>query len=93
MDKKTDTQVPIGIDGIAFSIPRGYVSLTDLAEARGVPAAKYLNGLGTHAMAVAADVGHRLGDAEEVFEELGGHVFVHSIVAGQLERDLLRVQC
>lgn len=53
MDKKTDTQVPIGIDGIAFSIPRGYVSLTDLAEARGVPASKYLNGLGTHAMAVA----------------------------------------
>ena len=37
MDKKMDTQVPIGIDAIAFSIPRGYVSLTDLAEARGVP--------------------------------------------------------
>ena len=44
----------IGIDAIALSVPRGHVDLTDLASARGVPASKYLDGLGTHRMAVAA---------------------------------------
>jgi hydroxymethylglutaryl-CoA synthase len=44
----------VGIDAIALSVPRGHVDLRDLAEARGVPAAKYLDGLGTQRMAVAA---------------------------------------
>lgn len=43
----------VGIDAIALSVPRGHVDLRDLAEVRGVPAAKYLDGLGTHRMAVA----------------------------------------
>ncbi len=43
-----------GIDAIALSVPRGHVDLRDLAAARGIPASKYLDGLGTHRMAVAA---------------------------------------
>jgi len=44
----------IGIDAMAFAVPRGYLALSDLAEARGVPAAKYEQGLGVTQMAVAA---------------------------------------
>jgi len=43
----------IGIDAIAFAVPRGYVDLADLASARGVPASKYTQGLGVLQMAVA----------------------------------------
>ena len=39
-----------------------------------------------------ADVVHRLGDVQEVLEELGGNVFVNVIVTGQLERDAHHVQ-
>ena len=39
---------------MAFSVPRGYLALADLAAARGVPAAKYEQGLGVTQMAVAA---------------------------------------
>ena len=46
--------VPIGIDAIAFAVPRAYVELSDLATARGVPPAKYIEGLGNVQMAVAA---------------------------------------
>jgi hydroxymethylglutaryl-CoA synthase len=46
--------VSAGIDAIALAVPRGYVELTELAGARGVPASKYTNGLGTHRMCVAA---------------------------------------
>src|SRR5690349_7149780 len=44
----------IGIDSIALAVPRGHVDLRDLAEVRGVPASKYLEGIGTNRMAVAA---------------------------------------
>jgi len=44
----------VGIDAISFSVPRGHVDLCDLAEVRGIPASKYLDGLGTQRMAVAA---------------------------------------
>jgi len=43
----------VGIDAIALSVPRGYVDLAELAEARGVPPEKYLNGIGTRRMAIA----------------------------------------
>ena len=43
----------IGIDAIAFAVPEGYLDLRDLAEARGVPAGKYIDGLGVEQMAVA----------------------------------------
>ena len=46
--------LPVGIDSIAVSAPRSYLDLSDLAEARGVPAAKYTTGLGTIQMAIAA---------------------------------------
>lgn len=41
-----------GIDALGFAIPNRYLSLTDLALARGVPASKYTEGIGTRAMAV-----------------------------------------
>jgi hydroxymethylglutaryl-CoA synthase len=44
----------VGIDAIALSVPRGHVDLGDLALAREVPSSKYLDGLGTRRMAVAA---------------------------------------
>ncbi len=44
----------IGIDAIALAAPRGYLELADLAAARGVPAEKYVDGLGVRRMAVAA---------------------------------------
>ena len=43
----------VGIDAIALAVPRGYVDLSDLAEARGVPASKYRSGIGTTRMCVA----------------------------------------
>ena len=46
-------QQPIGIDAIAFAVPEGYLDLADLAAARNVPAAKYVEGLGVEQMAVA----------------------------------------
>ena len=43
----------IGIDAIALAVPQGYVELSELAEARGVPPGKYVEGLGVRRMAVA----------------------------------------
>jgi hydroxymethylglutaryl-CoA synthase len=43
----------IGIDAIALAVPEGYLDLADLADARGVPAGKYVDGLGVTRMAVA----------------------------------------
>ena len=40
----------------------------------------------------AADIVHRLGDIQEVLEELGGDVFVDPIVHRQLQRDRQHVQ-
>ena len=39
-----------------------------------------------------ADVGHRLGDVQEVLEELGRDVLVDVVVQRQLERDAHQVQ-
>jgi hydroxymethylglutaryl-CoA synthase len=44
---------PIGIDAIALAVPEGYVDLEDLAAARGVPPAKFTEGLGVRRMALA----------------------------------------
>ena len=41
---------------------------------------------------VAADVGHRLGDVQEVLEELGGDVLVDRVVQRQLQGDAHHVQ-
>jgi hydroxymethylglutaryl-CoA synthase len=43
----------IGIDAIGLGLPQGYLELSDLAQARGVPAGKYVEGLGVRRMAVA----------------------------------------
>jgi hydroxymethylglutaryl-CoA synthase len=43
----------IGIHSLGVAIPRRYVDLADLAQARGVDPAKYLHGLGAREMAVA----------------------------------------
>jgi hydroxymethylglutaryl-CoA synthase len=43
----------IGIDAIALAVPQGYIELSELAEARGVPPGKYVEGLGVRRMAVA----------------------------------------
>lgn len=43
----------IGIDAIGLALPRRYVDMVDLANARGVEPAKYTNGLGAREMAVA----------------------------------------
>jgi hydroxymethylglutaryl-CoA synthase len=43
----------IGIDAMAIAVPEGFVELRDLAEARNVPPAKYIEGLGVVRMAVA----------------------------------------
>ena len=47
------TSRSIGIDAIALAVPEGYLELADLAEVRGVPAGKYVDGLGVRQMAVA----------------------------------------
>jgi hydroxymethylglutaryl-CoA synthase len=43
----------IGIDALALAVPEGYLELADLAAARGVPAGKYVDGLGVSRMSVA----------------------------------------
>ena len=43
----------IGIDAISIALPRRYVDMEDLAQARGVDPAKYTLGLGAREMAVA----------------------------------------
>ena len=43
----------IGIDAIGIAVPQGYLELGELAEARGVPPGKYVEGLGVRRMAVA----------------------------------------
>lgn len=47
------THRSIGIDAIAIAVPEGYLELAELAEVRGVPAGKYVDGLGVRQMAVA----------------------------------------
>jgi hydroxymethylglutaryl-CoA synthase len=44
----------IGIDAMAISAPQGFLELSDLAEARGVPPGKFIDGLGCRRMGVAA---------------------------------------
>lgn len=44
---------PVGIEAIAVAIPRHYLSLEDLAVARGIAPAKFTVGLGAREMAVA----------------------------------------
>jgi len=44
----------VGIDALAFAGPAAFVEMTDLAHARGVDPAKYLNGLGQRRMAIAS---------------------------------------
>jgi hydroxymethylglutaryl-CoA synthase len=52
---KNPSQIPaIGIDAIALALPRSYVDLADIAEARGVPPSKFIHGLGVVRMAIAA---------------------------------------
>lgn len=51
---KNQERRAIGVDAIAISVPEGYLELSHLAEARGVPPAKYIDGLGVRRMAVAA---------------------------------------
>ena len=46
--------IQVGIDAIGIAVPHAYLELADLAEARGVPASKYVEGLGVRRMAVAA---------------------------------------
>jgi hydroxymethylglutaryl-CoA synthase len=43
----------VGIDAVAIAVPEGYLELKDLAQARGVPPGKYVEGLGVRQMAVA----------------------------------------
>lgn len=47
---------PVGLDSIAFAVPEHYVDLVDLARARGVDPAKYVDGLGVRRMGIA--LGH-----------------------------------
>jgi len=44
----------IGIDAVGISVPHAYLDLADLAQARGVPPSKYVEGLGVRRMAIAA---------------------------------------
>jgi hydroxymethylglutaryl-CoA synthase len=43
----------VGLEALAFSIPQHFISLADLAVARGIDPAKYIVGLGQREMAVA----------------------------------------
>lgn len=45
--------IRVGIEAMAVAIPSRYIDLGDLARARGVEPAKYINGLGVREMAVA----------------------------------------
>ena len=44
----------VGIEAIGLAVPNQYVDMTELAEARAVPASKYLEGIGLKQMAVPA---------------------------------------
>lgn len=46
--------MPVGLEGIAFAVPRFYLDLEDLARARGVDPLKYTKGLGQREMGVAS---------------------------------------
>jgi hydroxymethylglutaryl-CoA synthase len=48
------SQKSVGIEAIAFDVPRFYVDLADLARARGIDPAKYIKGLGQREMGVAS---------------------------------------
>ncbi|MDC0744937.1 hydroxymethylglutaryl-CoA synthase family protein [Polyangium mundeleinium] len=67
----------VGIDAMALSVPRGYVDLAELAEARGVPPSKYLSGLGTRQMTIAAPdedpVTLAVNAARRLFERSGAN--------------------
>jgi len=43
----------VGIDAVAVAVPESYLELADLARARSVPEAKYLEGLGVQRMSIA----------------------------------------
>jgi hydroxymethylglutaryl-CoA synthase len=43
----------VGIEALAVAVPRRYLAIEDLAEARGIPAAKLTSGLGAREMAIA----------------------------------------
>lgn len=43
----------VGIEALGVAVPNTYIELATLAQARGVPAGKYLEGLGTRRMGVA----------------------------------------
>ena len=53
----TDTRrPPIGLDALAFACPKAYIAMEELAKARGVDPAKYIQGLGQRKMAIASPV-------------------------------------
>ena len=66
----------VGIDALALAVPEAFVELTELAGARGVPPAKYVDGLGVRRMAIAqahedpvalaADAGRRVLETANV---------------------------
>ncbi|HEY1548327.1 MAG TPA: hypothetical protein VGG28_10920, partial [Kofleriaceae bacterium] len=43
----------VGIEAMGVAVPRRYISIEDLAVARGVDPAKYTQGLGAREMAIA----------------------------------------
>jgi hydroxymethylglutaryl-CoA synthase len=43
----------IGIDALGVAVPRRYIDMAELAQARGVAPGKYVEGLGAREMAVA----------------------------------------
>ena len=47
---------PVGIDALALACPKAFIAMDTLAEARGVPSAKYTQGLGQEKMAIASPV-------------------------------------
>jgi len=46
---------PVGIDSLGVAFPSQYLELADLADARGVAPAKFVDGLGTRRMAVPGE--------------------------------------
>jgi len=71
----------VGIDAMAVAIPRRFISLPDLAEARGVAPAKYTQGLGAIEMAVA--------DPSEDTVSLAAEAGRRALAAAQLDPDQL----
>jgi len=65
----------IGIDAVAICVPSAYVELGELATARGIPAEKYLHGLGVKRMAIAGPdedpVSLAVGAARRLFASSG----------------------